>query len=259
VPIPETEGEMSLEGRRALVTGGSRNLGPVVAEHLARAGARVVVTYLTAEDAARALVEDLAGRYGGAHHAIRADLSADGGTTAAVEEAIELLGGVDILVNNVGPFSKTPFVDMPPSEWDRVWDANVKAVYLAARAAAPSMRRDGWGRIVNFSAVSASVRNRSVYGLSKAAVEVLTEELALELAPEITVNALAPGQIRESLDEMSGIDPSWAEAVTRATPLRRLVTRDEVAELVTMLCLPVFDAVTGVTIPVDGGLRLPRL
>jgi NAD(P)-dependent dehydrogenase (short-subunit alcohol dehydrogenase family) len=100
------------------------------------------------------------------------------------------------------------------------------------------------------------VRNRSIYGLAKSSVETLTEQLAVELGPEITVNAVAPGQIEESLIEMAGIDPVWAEEVVRRTPLRRLVTRGEVAQMVAMLCSSTFDGVTGVTIAIDGGLRL---
>jgi NAD(P)-dependent dehydrogenase (short-subunit alcohol dehydrogenase family) len=174
------------------------------------------------------------------------------------EEAMEFGGGVDVLVNNAGPYDRTPFLELSEADWDRVWDANVASIYRCTKVVAPTMRSRGWGRIVNLSAVSAHVRNRSIYGLAKSSVEVLTEQLALELGPEITVNAVAPGQIRESLDEMAGIDAGWAAQVTARTPLQRLPTRREVAELVVLLCSPIFDAVSGVTIPIDGGLRLPR-
>jgi NAD(P)-dependent dehydrogenase (short-subunit alcohol dehydrogenase family) len=121
------------------------------------------------------------------------------------------------------------------------------------------MKASGWGRVINLSAVSAAVRNRSIYGLAKAALEILTEELALELAPQVTVNAIAPGQIRESLEDMAGYNPEWARTVTEKTPLGRLVTRQEVADMVTLLCTPAFDMITGATIHMDGGLRLPQL
>jgi len=152
----------------------------------------------------------------------------------------------------------TPFMDMDEDEWDRVWDGNAKATYLATRSVVVGMQASGWGRIVNISAVSAFVRNRSIYGLAKAAVGILTEELALELAPEITVNAVAPGQILESLEDLGEFAADWAEAVTARTPAGRLATRAEVAEIVYLLCTPAFDLVTGSVIPVDGGLRLPR-
>lgn len=174
-----------------------------------------------------------------------------------METALDRLGGLEILVNNSGPFSAVPFADLPVGEYLRIWHANVTATYLATRRAAPAMREAGWGRVVNLSAVSASVRNRSIYGLAKSAVETLTEELALELGPVITVNAIAPGQIHESLEDMAGINPDWADTVAAATPLERLVRRSEVAAMVAALCTPAFDMVTGVTIPMDGGLRLP--
>jgi NAD(P)-dependent dehydrogenase (short-subunit alcohol dehydrogenase family) len=101
------------------------------------------------------------------------------------------------------------------------------------------------------------VRNRSIYGLAKSAIVTITEQLALELAPEITVNAVAPGQIVESLDDLGEFSADWAQRVTARTPMKRLVTRRELAEVVYLLCTPAFDMVTGVTIPVDGGLRLP--
>jgi NAD(P)-dependent dehydrogenase (short-subunit alcohol dehydrogenase family) len=147
---------------------------------------------------------------------------------------------------------------MTETEWDSVWDANVKATYLAVKEVIPGMRAAGWGRIINLSAVSAYVRNRSIYGLAKSAIVTLTEQLALELAPEITVNALAPGQILESLEDLGEFSTDWAKQVTARTPAGRLVTRAELAELVYSLCTPAFAMVTGVTIPVDGGLRLPR-
>jgi len=122
----------------------------------------------------------------------------------------------------------------------------------------PAMRAAGWGRIVLLSAGSAALRNHSIYGLAKQAVEFLTEELALELGPEITVNAVAPGQIAESADDIAEFDAGFVERAIAHTPAGRLVTREEVAELVALLCGPAFDMVTGATLPIDGGWRLPR-
>lgn len=249
---------MQLTDAHVLITGSSRNLGREIARAFARRGASVAVNYHRSADAAGELVTELADLGGGGHLAVAGDVSTVEGAEAAVGTALDAWGSVEVLVNNAGPYSKTPYLELPEEDWDRVWDTNVRAAYLCARAAAPAMRAAGWGRVVNLSAVSASVRNRSVYGLAKASTETLTEQLALELAPEVTVNAVAPGQIAESLAEMAGIDPAWAGEVIAATPLRRLVTRREVAELVVALCTPTFDTVTGATIPADGGLRLPR-
>jgi NAD(P)-dependent dehydrogenase (short-subunit alcohol dehydrogenase family) len=120
------------------------------------------------------------------------------------------------------------------------------------------MRDRGWGRIVNVSAGSAYLRNHSVYGLAKNGVIFLTEELALELGPAVTVNAVAPGQIEESAADIGEIDPTFVERAVRHTPARRLVTRPEVAAIVALMCSPAFDMVTGVTLPVDGGWRFNR-
>lgn len=249
---------MSLDGRTVLVSAGARHLGAQIVEAFAEKGANVAINYRSSRGEAEALAERLTAEYGGTHIAVQADVGFGADVNRMVETVDSRLGPVTVLVNNAGPFSKTPYVDMEETEWDDVIDSNLKASYLCAAAVAPAMKSEGWGRIINISAVSAYVRNRSVYGLSKASLHTLTESLALELGPEVTVNAIAPGQIAESLEEMSGIDPTWAESVAASTPLGRLVTRREVAELVTLLCTEPFDMVTGVVLPVEGGLRLPR-
>lgn len=228
-----------------------------MARRLAEAGIAVAVNYRTSQQEAEAVVATLPPVGHGAHTAVRGDVAVPGDATRVAAEAARALGGpIDILVNNAGPYAATPFVELDEAEFDRIWNANTKAAYLMARATAPAMREQGWGRIVNVSASSAFVRNRSIYGLANAAMITLTEELAVELAPEVTVNAVAPGQIQESLDELAEHVPEWAEEVIAATPRARLATRREIADIVLLLCGPVFDSVTGVTVPVDGGLRL---
>ena len=120
------------------------------------------------------------------------------------------------------------------------------------------MKESGWGRIVNMAAGSAYISNHSVYGLAKASVITLTEELALELGPEITVNAVAPGQIAESAPDISEIDPTFVDRAIEHSPGARLVTRAEVADLIAWLCSPAADMITGHTIPIDAGWRFNR-
>jgi NAD(P)-dependent dehydrogenase (short-subunit alcohol dehydrogenase family) len=245
-----------LDGKAALVTAASRNLGSVIAERLADHGAAVAVNYHASDEAARELVERLRTN-GGKHVAIQADVTRSGEIRRLVESAAEALGGrLDILVNNAGPFSMTPYSELPESDWDHIWDANVKAAYLASQLVAPGMKSAGWGRIVNISAASYALRNHSIYGLAKDALNFLTEELAVELGPEVTVNAVAPGQIDESAADIAEFDPTFVDRSIEATPAGRLVTRREVAEIVAALCSPTFTVVTGATIPVDGGFRL---
>ncbi len=247
----------ALGGHRAVVTGASRNLGAEIAARLATAGVAVAVNYRSSHDEAEAVVASLTEVGRGRHWAVAGDVADPDDAVRVVAESAKALGGpIDILVNNAGPYSATPFLDLKEEEFDRVWNANTKATYLMARAVAPGMKEGGWGRIVNLSASSAFVRNRSVYTLANAAIITLTEELAVELAPDILVNAIAPGQIHESLEALEDIVPDWAVQVVSATPRGRLVTRREIADIVVLLCSPLFDSVTGVTLPVDGGLRL---
>jgi NAD(P)-dependent dehydrogenase (short-subunit alcohol dehydrogenase family) len=250
--------DRSLEGEVALVTGSSRNLGAAIARELAHRGATVAITYRTSRDEAEALAAELAGITGRPHPVFACDLSSRDATGDFLDRLMGQLGGVDLLVNNAGPFAMDPFTELAEEEWDRIWDSNVTATFLCSRALAPGMEERGRGRIVNVSAGSAYIRNHSIYTLAKASLITLTEALALELGPEITVNAVAPGQIAESADDIIEFDPSFVERAIAHTPIGRLVTRAEVAAIVAELCSPTFDGVTGVTIPVDGGWRLAR-
>jgi NAD(P)-dependent dehydrogenase (short-subunit alcohol dehydrogenase family) len=249
---------MELAGRTALVTGSSRNLGAAIARELAARGARVAVTYNQSEDEARRVVGGLEPAAAGPHVVLGVDLSDPAAIRSMCAEVTAALGGADILVNNAGPFAMDPFVELSEDDWNRVWDTNVKATYLCTQSLAPGMRVRGWGRIVNVSAGSAFIRNHSIYTLAKRALITLTEELAVELGPEITVNCVAPGQIAESAEDIIEFDPSFVERAIAATPLGRLVTRSDVASIVGELCGPRFDVVTGATIPIDGGWHIPR-
>ena len=244
-----------LKGHTALVTASSRNLGASIVAALAAKGADVIVTYRNSRDQAEALI---AGLPTGRHVCVPGDLSHTDGIVAMVEAAVDAARGtIDIVVNNSGPFSNVPFLELEPAEWDRIWTANVKAAYLTSKMLIPAM--GSWGRVVNLSAGSAYRRNHSIYTLAKDAVITFTEALAIEVAPAVTVNCVAPGQIIESADDMAEFDPTFVERATKSTPLGRLVTRGEVAGIVAELCGPRFSAVTGVTIPVDGGGHLPAM
>ena len=251
--------ERFLDGVAALVTAGSRNLGAAIALALAERGADVVVNYGSERGPADAVVDRMA-VFGGSHHAVRGDCSTPAGVEALVADAGEALGGrpIQVLVNNYGPFSMTPFAEMPEAEFRRIFDANVTAAYTAVKALVPGMRAAGWGRIVNISAGSAYLRNHSIYTLAKVAIVTLTETLAVELGPEITVNCVTPGQIAESARDIAEFDPMFAERAIAATPIGRLVTRSEVAAIVAELCGPLFAGVSGATIPIDGGWRLRK-
>ncbi len=259
-PRADTERTQApLQGRTALVTGSSRNLGAEIALCLAADGARVVITYHESPDEARLLLERLAGGKQRGHISIGCDLASPSGVREmvdAVDSKLEV--PVDILVNNLGQWAGNSLLGLSDDEWDLVVETNLRAALLTSQLIGPRMKSAGWGRIINISAGSAYVRNHAIYGLAKAAVSFLTEELALELAPEVTVNAVAPGQIMESADEAEVAMPGFIESTLRQTPAGRLVTRQEVAQVVSALCSKPFSLVTGVTIPIDGGWRLCR-
>lgn len=250
--------EQFLDGCTALVTGASRHLGAAIADSLAAHGARVAVNYIRSADAAADVVARLEEHTGREHLAIQGDVASSADVARVVDVVSERLGPIDVLINNAGPFSMTPFLEMPEQEWDHILNANVKAAYLTTKAVAPGMIERGWGRIVNVSAASFACRNHSIYGLAKSSLIFLTEELAQELGPKITVNAVAPGQIEESTPEITEFDPTFVERALAATPLGRFVTRPEVARVVTLMCGPAFDGVSGATIPIDGAFRFAR-
>lgn len=241
--------------RVALVTGSSRNLGAAIALALGERGARVAVHYATDRDGARHSADSIR-RAGGIAELFQADIAGAGEAHRLASDVLERFGRVDILVNNVGPYSDVPFTALPADTWDRVMNSGLRACYQLTQACAPGMKDRGWGSIVNISAGSAFIRVHSVYGLAKAALIHLTESLALELAPEVRVNAIAPGQIRES-DELNQVDPDYIARTTAATPLQRLVTRQEVADAVCLLCSDLLPSMTGQTLVLDGGVTIP--
>lgn len=249
-----------LEGKVALVTGSYRNLGTEIAMTLAERGADIVLNDLRgslSEDDKKALCERIK-----SHNvwctAADGDISSYPFLCDLRDRVKRERDSVSILVNCAGPFNLSSFTELEEKDWDTVMDVNLKAVYLTAKCFAADMKAAGWGRIVSLSAGSAFVRNHGVYGLAKEGVRYLTQELALELGPEIAVNAVAPGQIEESLPLIHKIDPTFGERYTQRAPLKKLVRRRNVAELISFLCSPEADLITGETIRIDGGAELPR-
>jgi NAD(P)-dependent dehydrogenase (short-subunit alcohol dehydrogenase family) len=247
-------GKDVLRGKVCLVSGGSRTLGAAIVRRLARYGAHVVLNYHQSREAAFALRDELASE--GAHvTAIQADVTDEADVDRLVEESWASAGPIDVLVNNVGPYVDTPFLDLAAADFDRILAGNLRATFLLAQSAGRRMKERGAGQIVNIAATDFTHRSHSIYGLAKGGVVYLTEALALELAPEVRVNALAPDLIADN-EEM---DETIAAPAVGGTPLGRLVTRAEIAELVFLLCTPAFAMVTGHTLVVDGGRTIPRI
>lgn len=245
---------MHLNARVALITGAKR-IGAVVAEELARAGAHVGLVYARSRDDAEAAagrVRALSARA----EIFQADLTDPSSCRQVVDRAAEAFGRLDILINMASVYKEHPFDTMTLADWNASMDVDLRAAFLCAHAAAPHMRRQGGGRIINFSdwltrGGRPRYRGYVSYYVAKAGVSALTEALALELAGDnILVNAVAPGPILAP-PETSGEDH---EAVARATPLGRWGGELEIAKVV--LSLLDSDFMTGEIVRVDGGRHL---
>jgi NAD(P)-dependent dehydrogenase (short-subunit alcohol dehydrogenase family) len=244
----------AISGKLCLITGGSRTLGAEIARHMARYGAQVVVNYHRSREAALALCEELAA-FGAKAWAIQADVSQPEDVERLVSETWTHIGALDIVVNNVGPYVDTPFLDLSLADFDLVVAGNLRSTFLVTQAAGRLMKQRGSGHIINIAGTSLFHRSHSVYGLAKSGVVHLTEALALELAPEVRVNALAPDLIADNED----MAPDLAARTIAGTPMGRLVSRGEVAEMVCLLCTPAFAMVVGHTLVLDGGRNIPRI
>ncbi|WP_257503307.1 SDR family oxidoreductase [Microbacterium sp. zg.B185] len=238
---------------RVLVTAASAGLGQVIAAHFAALGSSVAVH-------GRRERIDLPDAVGEASVvAVHGDLTTPDAAEHIVLAAADRLGGpVTILINNFGPWDAAPVVAADDDAFLGSLQAHAGVARQFSRLVAPGMREAGRGRIINISASSASRHRHGNYGLGKAVLEALTPTLAIELAPEITVNAVSPGQIVESAPVMDAIDPHAIARDLQNTPLGRFVSRAEVADAVVAMCRPEFDSLTGVVIPLDGGYRIAR-
>lgn len=242
---------MDPKGKVALVTGGAR-IGQIVAHSLAERGCDLALIYRGSREAAEASAK-AAINAGVRAITIRADATDEDQIAAAVKETHRALGRIDILLNMASIYLSTP--DPKEADWSNTIDANARSVFLFSTAAAPIMKQSSGARIINFAdwlPVSGRPRYRGFvpYYSSKAAVVALTESLALELAPEILVNAIAPGPILEP----PGLTPEENMEVIEATPLRRWGGAAEIAK--TILFLVDSDFITGECIRVDGGRHL---
>ena len=240
-------GVPSLQGKIAVVTGGGKGLGRALVQALAEAGADVAFSFREsapgAEEAAAAVRASGRRAWSG-----RADARSPGEIAAFVERAAAEMGGLDVLVNNVGVFRKARLAELTDEVLDEAFAVNVKAAVMASRAAAPHMRRRGGGSIVNLASLGGLRPWPSylAYCATKAALIMATECLALALAPEIRVNAVAPGILEP---------PGAGEPVRKKIPLGRFGRPAEVVESVLYLAAG-SGYTTGEVIRVDGGRAL---
>ena len=239
--------QSSLADKVALVTGAAKRIGRSVALRLASEGADVAVNYRGSKAEADEVVAQIAAM-GRRAVAIQADVSKKNDVTALFAAVEKEFGRLDILVNNVGMFFPAKFEELTEEQWDRILNTNLKSQFLCSQAATPILRRSGQGRIINFASLGGLLAWPSYthYCVSKAGVIMLTRCLARALAPEITVNAIAPGTI-----SFPGDAPELAEDFIRRAPLHRTGTAKDIDDAVVFLAQSAF--VTGQVIVVDGG------
>jgi 3-oxoacyl-[acyl-carrier protein] reductase/pteridine reductase len=240
----------SFDGRVALVTGASKRIGRSVALRLAAEGADVVVNYRTSKAEAEEVVTQIAAT-GRRALAVQADVAKRSDVLEMFATVEREFARLDILVNNAGVFFPSKFEELTEEQWDGILGANLKSQFLCSQAAAPMLRRSGRGRIVNFASLGGLLAWPAYthYCVSKAGVIMLTRCLARALAPEITVNAVAPGTISFPSDA-----PEIAADFIRRAPLHRTGAPEDIDDAVVFLASSSF--ITGQILVVDGGRAL---
>ena len=240
-----------LEGKIALITGGSRGIGAAIAKRLAADGANVAITYTKGADAAASIVKEIEGA-GRKAIAIQADAADGKAVKAAIEKTVATFGRLDVLVNNAGTAIPKKFEETTLEEMDRVIDINVRGTFVATQAALKHMK-DG-GRIIM---IGSSVGERMMtpglvpYSATKGAVKMFTQGLSREVGNRgITVNNIQPGPIDTDLNPAAG---DWAAPQKASTALNRYGSVDDVAALVAFVAGPEASFITGANLTVDGG------
>jgi len=247
-----------LTGKVALVTGASRGIGRGIALCLAGQGADVAVNYHSSEEEAANVVGEIK-RLGRKSIAIKADVSKADQVETMVKRVIQDFGRLDILVNNAGVLNYKTLEQMTEADWDWVVNINLKGQFLCAKAAAPLMEKNGWGRIINIASIASGgvgigYPALAHYCASKGGVVALTEGLAIELGPRgVTVNAIAPGSIETDMGKEVVEYEKVKEKLLLRLPVKRLGRPEDIGAAAVFLASEEASYITGSVIYVDGG------
>jgi len=249
--IPEL---LNLQGRKALVTGGSRGIGAATVRMLAAAGADVVVGYRARMADADTVVSQAIG-LGVRAFAIAADISTSAGATSLMDEATRKLGGLDIFVASAGiwPPQAIPFSEMEEDHWHRTIRENLDSIFFTTRAACRIIANDGRIVLVSSTAGQRGEANHADYAATKGAVISITKSLAVELGPRgITVNSVAPGWVDTEMVR-DALAQAGRTKVSASIPLRRIASAEDVAGPIVFLCSSLARHITGEILNVNGG------
>ncbi|MFD7098097.1 SDR family oxidoreductase [Streptomyces xanthophaeus] len=255
-----------LKGQKALVTGANSGIGKATAIGLGRAGADVVVNYVSGADAAQEVVEEIAS-FGVRAAAYEADVSQEDQVVAMMDRMVQEFGTIDILVANAGLQRDAAFEDMTLAQWQKVLDVNLTGQFLCAREATKEFLRRGVvpevsraaGKIICMSSVHQIIpwAGHANYASSKGGVQMLMATLAQELAPKkIRVNAIAPGAIKTPINQSAWETPEARKDLLRLIPYERIGEPEDIAHAAVALASDLMDYVVGTTLYVDGGMTL---
>jgi NAD(P)-dependent dehydrogenase (short-subunit alcohol dehydrogenase family) len=253
--ITDPLAQFRLDGKIALITGASRGIGAAIAQCYAAVGATVVLASRKLEgvESIAATIRDA----GGNAHAHAVHTGDDAAIALLVQETLARFGTIHILVNNAATSPHFgPLMNAEPSHWQKTFDVNVMGYWRMAQACVPAMRAAGGGKIINIASI-AGLRGQAgmgIYSVSKAAVLMLTQVLAEELAPDnIQVNALAPGYVRTRFSQAIWDDPARYAELVQQIPQGRLADSSELTGMALYLAAPASSFTTGATLVVDGG------
>ena len=248
--------DLNLKNKTAIITGSSRGIGKKIAETLAKEGVNVVIT-ATNSDKASSVAEEIKSAYNVETLGLEHDAKSSESCKNVIAKTIEKFGSIDILVNNAGITKDMLVIQMDDNAWNDVLSTNLSGAFYTSREAAKNMLRARKGKIINISSVIGKMGNagQANYAAAKAGLIGITKSMAKEFAPRnICVNAIAPGFIQTDMTD--ALPEDTVKGIMSITPLKKLGTPEDVANLVLFLASDISNYITGEVIAVDGGMSM---